>query len=94
MEKAKGKAKRRALSDLKADLKKAMKSNMSEKMSEEGMADMMPMKVTVAAKDKEGLKEGMTKAQQIMEKMGNMEMMSSKDPEVDNSERKKKTSKK
>ena len=94
MKQAKGRAKRRALSDLKSDLKKAMKSNMSEDMKGEDMAEMMPMKVTVAAKDKKGLKEGMSKAQQIMEKMGNMEMMSEEDPEIDNSSREKKKSKK
>lgn len=48
-------AKLKALGEMKDRMKKAMKS-----------ADDMPMKVTVASDSEEGLKEGLSKAEEIM----------------------------
>jgi DNA-binding transcriptional regulator of glucitol operon len=56
--------------------KKEVRKNMLKRLSKEmrgmrheGMEDMMeksPMKVTVGAEDEEGLKEGLSKAEEIM----------------------------
>jgi len=49
---------------------KDMKSKMKGKVGE-SIADKMPMKVTVASDTEEGLKEGLSKAEEIMKmKMG------------------------
>ena len=44
---------------------KEMKSKMKKVMTD-GFADKLPMKVTVASDSPEGLKEGLSKAEQIM----------------------------
>lgn len=56
----------------KSEVRKNMLKRLSKEMREmrhEGMEDMMekaPMKVTVGAEDEEGLKKGLSKAEEIM----------------------------
>lgn len=61
------KAKKMALKDLKTSMKKKMKDGVDPKE----LLEKMPMKVTVASDSEEGLKEGLSKAEEIMKmKMG------------------------
>lgn len=60
----KQKAKKMALKDL----KKSLKKKMGEGMDASELMEKAPMKVTVASDSEEGLKEGLSKADEILKK--------------------------
>ena len=85
----KKKVRRIALRDLRDLFKRKMFEDFDE---DEELKETLPkqrMQVTISAPDKEGLEEGLSKAQQIMEKMEKFEKLKDKDDdeEIDDRDR-------
>ena len=77
-------------SKLKLEMLEMLKQEMKDMMGEEKkgiLSEKMPKKVTVMSDSKEGLEEGLSKAQQIMKsKLGMLPEMESEEMESEESE--------